>query len=205
MKSGRFNGNVVTYISAAMAVMMITGQTGITTYATGEAEGTEADSGLAATVSGVSQNITTCGWDNWSTYETEAFTLTDEMTDLTIAFSGHINSSYWGDIDNVRLYTVNNSSNEGSDDGSDQNDTPDETENNQNNEEDTQMDNQEPVQDETADINDAQPSQQTVVNDEKAPTAKVQSESEVVKVTKVKLNKKRRPLRYEGITLACRL
>lgn len=257
MKSGRFNGNVVTYISAAMAVMMITGQTGITTYATGEAEGTEdsfsldanvsdgnaeeekeikwkdtglvkngdfengdttgwdvsfegadgdvsgykikmdewaknnttsffnywnnnseaeemslsqtisgvsagtyklcfdadgaeADSGLAATVSGVSWNITTCGWDNWSTYETEAFTLTDEMTDLTIAFSGHINSSYWGDIDNVRLYTVNNSSNEGSDDGSDQNDTPDETENNQNDEEDTQMDNQDPVQDEPA-------------------------------------------------------
>ena len=36
MKNGRFNGNVVTYISAAMAVMMITGQTGITTYATGE-------------------------------------------------------------------------------------------------------------------------------------------------------------------------
>lgn len=64
----------------------------------------EVEPGIVLKVCDKSVEYTTTGWDVWSTYETEEFTLTEE-TDITINFEGRINSGYWGDIDNVCLYT----------------------------------------------------------------------------------------------------
>ncbi|WP_051656426.1 glycosyl hydrolase 53 family protein [Butyrivibrio sp. AE3004] len=69
-----------------------------------DADGAEAEPGIVLKVCDKSVEYTTTGWDAWSTYETEEFTLTEE-SDITIGFEGSINSGYWGDIDNVCLYT----------------------------------------------------------------------------------------------------
>ena len=43
------------------------------------------------------------GWDVWQTVDTQVFTLTEE-TELTIEFSGAINTGYWMDLDDVVLH-----------------------------------------------------------------------------------------------------
>ena len=45
----------------------------------------------------------TGGWDVWQTVATQVFTLTEE-TELTIEFSGTINTGYWMDLDDVVLH-----------------------------------------------------------------------------------------------------
>ncbi len=72
-------------------------------------EGAAYASGLSMTV-GASEVLTskvldaTTGWDAWATCESEKFTLT-EQTDVTIAFSGNLAAGYWGDLDDIVLYS----------------------------------------------------------------------------------------------------
>lgn len=68
-----------------------------------DVEGYAADTGLTISAGGVSQAVAaTTGWDVWTTYETEAFTLT-EASDVTISLTGALATGYWGDIDNIKL------------------------------------------------------------------------------------------------------
>ncbi|SEA88296.1 arabinogalactan endo-1,4-beta-galactosidase [Pseudobutyrivibrio sp. ACV-2] len=78
-----------------------------------EADGAEDESGLKLSLNGESVSIKTSGWDNWSTFSTESFTV-EEKTDLNFKISGEISSGYWGDLDNFVLYKLE--SNENSDD-----------------------------------------------------------------------------------------
>lgn len=72
-------------------------------------EGAPYASGLSMTVS-ATEAITekvldaTTGWNAWTEYESEQFTLT-EQTEVTIAFSGELAAGYWGDLDNIVLYS----------------------------------------------------------------------------------------------------
>ena len=69
-------------------------------------EGENAASGLKISIADVEQSFAdTTGWDNWTTYETDSFTLT-ESSDVTVAISGTLTSGYWGDIDNITLYSL---------------------------------------------------------------------------------------------------
>ncbi|MGN1168218.1 MAG: glycosyl hydrolase 53 family protein [Lachnospiraceae bacterium] len=72
-------------------------------------DGAEYASGLSMSVS-ATEAITekvldaTTGWDSWTEYESEEFTLT-EQTEVTIAFSGNLAVGYWGDLDDIVLYS----------------------------------------------------------------------------------------------------
>ena len=69
-------------------------------------EGENAASGLTISVADVEQSLAdTTGWDNWTTYETDSFTLS-ESSEITITLSGTLTSGYWGDIDNITLYSL---------------------------------------------------------------------------------------------------
>ena len=69
-------------------------------------EGENAASGLTISVADVEQSLAdTTGWDNWTTYETDSFTLS-ESGEITITISGTLASGYWGDIDNITLYSL---------------------------------------------------------------------------------------------------
>ncbi len=68
-------------------------------------EGYASTSGLSVTINGQSVSLNdTQGWNVWNNYETSSFTLT-EATDVTVTFTGNVPVGYWGDIDNIVLYT----------------------------------------------------------------------------------------------------
>lgn len=72
-------------------------------------EGASYASGLSMTVSGAEEITSkvldaTTDWDNWAEYESEQFTIT-EQTEVTIAFSGNLAAGYWGDLDDIVLYS----------------------------------------------------------------------------------------------------
>ncbi len=77
---------------------------------TADVAGKEVPSGISLGINnnGVVENtvpIQTTGWDSWTTIETEEFEVVENGT-ITINFSGDIAASYWGDIDNVKLYKL---------------------------------------------------------------------------------------------------
>lgn len=52
-------------------------------------------------------NVTTTGWDQWKTYETESFKLDSEDT-ITLELQGNFTGSgYWCDLDDFKLYKIN--------------------------------------------------------------------------------------------------
>ena len=72
-------------------------------------DGAEYASGLSMSVSATEAIIekmldATTGWNVWTEYESEQFTLT-EQTEVTVAFSGNLVAGYWGDFDNIVLYS----------------------------------------------------------------------------------------------------
>lgn len=72
-----------------------------------DASGAAGTSGLSLTTSAGENNsaITTTGWDQWTTVETEAFTVGEDGV-MDISISGDMSAGYWGDIDNIRLYKL---------------------------------------------------------------------------------------------------
>ena len=90
-----------------------------------EADGAESEAGVSVTINGESVSIKTTGWDSWSTFTTEEFTL-EEEEDLTVALSGDVAAGYWGDVDNFVLYSLK----ESSDDDEKDDDNKDEEEDN---------------------------------------------------------------------------
>ena len=70
-----------------------------------EADGAESEAGVSVTVNDEKISIKTTGWDSWTTFTTDEFTL-EEAEDLTIAVSGEVASGYWGDVDNFVLYSL---------------------------------------------------------------------------------------------------
>ncbi|CBK73963.1 Arabinogalactan endo-1,4-beta-galactosidase [Butyrivibrio fibrisolvens 16/4] len=90
-----------------------------------EADGAESEAGVSVSINGESVSIKTTGWDSWSTFTTEEFTL-EEEEDLTVALSGDVASGYWGDVDNFVLYSFK----ESSDDDEKDDDNKDEEEDN---------------------------------------------------------------------------
>lgn len=50
-----------------------------------------------------SDTYTTAGWDNWSTYTTDEFTLSGD-TEAAFTLSGTMPAGYWGNLDNLKLY-----------------------------------------------------------------------------------------------------
>ena len=75
-------------------------------------EGTEVngyESGLSLLINGQPTNITnvtTTGWDQWITYETESFTL-DTENRITLELQGNFaGDGYWCDLDDFKLYKL---------------------------------------------------------------------------------------------------
>ncbi len=51
-------------------------------------------------------NVTTTGWNQWKTYETESFTLNSDDT-ITLELQGNLTGSgYWCDLDDFKLYKL---------------------------------------------------------------------------------------------------
>ncbi len=48
--------------------------------------------------------LATTGWDDWQTYSTDVFTLT-ETTDIVITVSGDVEAGFWGSLDNLVLFS----------------------------------------------------------------------------------------------------
>lgn len=49
--------------------------------------------------------ISTTGWDNWTTYDSGSYTLSADGS-LTIKIEGTVNPKEWGDLDNIKLYKL---------------------------------------------------------------------------------------------------
>ncbi len=110
-------------VNAFSASYAVTGLEPGVYYASVEAAGMETASGLTlALVDGngtelvKTSEITTTGWDSWTTAATEYVEVTTDS--LTLVVSGDLPTLYWGDIDNLKLYVVGEASD----------DTDDETE-----------------------------------------------------------------------------
>ena len=81
-----------------------------TYYVSIDADGEAKDCGLSLSASdadgnvlGSSDSIETEGWDAWNSYTTGSFTF--DGGNLTITLSGDLPAGYWGDVDNLVLYT----------------------------------------------------------------------------------------------------
>ncbi len=81
-----------------------------TYYVSIDADGQETASGLQMAAKDEDGNILsesdvmeTAGWDVWNSYTTGSFQF--EGGSLTITISGELPAAYWGDIDNLMLYT----------------------------------------------------------------------------------------------------
>lgn len=74
-----------------------------------EADGATSQSGMTVSIAGEKIDVETTGWDSWSTFTTEEFTVADKE-DITVSFSGKVESGYWGDVDNFVLYALEDSS-----------------------------------------------------------------------------------------------
>lgn len=77
-----------------------------------DGKGTEVngcESGLALLIDGQPTgitNVTTTGWNQWKTYETESFTLDSDST-VTLELQGNVTGSgYWCDLDDFKLYKL---------------------------------------------------------------------------------------------------
>ena len=88
-----------------------------TYYVSIDADGEAKESGLSlvaadadGTVLGSSDAIETQGWDAWNSYTTGSFTF--DGGNLTITLSGDLPAGYWGDVDNLVLYTDTDDENE---------------------------------------------------------------------------------------------
>ena len=88
-----------------------------TYYVSIDADGEAKGSGLSlvaadadGTVLGSSDSIETEGWDAWNSYTTGSFTF--DGGNLTITLSGDLPAGYWGDVDNLVLYTDADDENE---------------------------------------------------------------------------------------------
>ena len=88
-----------------------------TYYVSIDADGEAKDCGLSlsasdadGTVLGSSDAIETQGWDAWNSYTTGSFTF--DGGNLTITLSGDLPAGYWGDVDNLVLYTDTDDENE---------------------------------------------------------------------------------------------
>ena len=88
-----------------------------TYYVSIDADGEAKESGLSlvaadadGTVLGSSDAIETQGWDAWNSYTTGSFTF--DGGNLTITLSGDLPAGYWGDVDNLVLYTDADDENE---------------------------------------------------------------------------------------------
>ena len=74
-----------------------------------EVDGEDADSRLYHVVSWPGAEpvsagpVVTTGWDQWQTFTTETFELT-ETADVTFSLCGTAPTGYWGHLDNLRLY-----------------------------------------------------------------------------------------------------
>lgn len=88
-----------------------------TYYVSIDADGEAKDCGLSLSASdadgnvlGSSDSIETQGWDAWNSYTTGSFTF--DGGNLTIILSGDLPAGYWGDVDNLVLYTDADDENE---------------------------------------------------------------------------------------------
>mgnify|MGYP002772139584 CR=1 FL=1 len=88
-----------------------------TYYVSIDADGEAKDCGLSLSASdadgnvlGSSDSIETQGWDAWNSYTTGSFTF--DGGNLTITLSGDLPAGYWGDVDNLVLYTDADDENE---------------------------------------------------------------------------------------------
>ena len=88
-----------------------------TYYVSIDADGEAKDCGLSLSVAdadgnvlGSSDSIETEGWDAWNSYTTGSFTF--DGGNLTITLSGDLPAGYWGDVDNLVLYTDADDENE---------------------------------------------------------------------------------------------
>ena len=88
-----------------------------TYYVSIDADGEAKDCGLSLSASdadgnvlGSSDAIETEGWDAWNSYTTGSFTF--DGGNLTITLSGDLPAGYWGDVDNLVLYTDADDENE---------------------------------------------------------------------------------------------
>lgn len=88
-----------------------------TYYVSIDADGEAKDCGLSLSASdadgnvlGSSDSIETEGWDAWNSYTTGSFTF--DGGNLTITLSGDLPAGYWGDVDNLVLYTDADDENE---------------------------------------------------------------------------------------------
>lgn len=71
--------------------------------------GAASDSGLSysvtaggSTLVSGSESYTTTGWDNWTTYTTDEFSLAENI-EVTFTLSGTVPAGYWGYLDNLTL------------------------------------------------------------------------------------------------------
>jgi len=75
-----------------------------------DVSGKAANSGLALKVSNSNDLLTqlaisTTGWDQWITIESEEFRVEDKDL-INISFEGDLAAGYWGDLDDVKLYKL---------------------------------------------------------------------------------------------------
>lgn len=70
-----------------------------------DVSGEEGSSGLSLQFGSSTKEITTNGWDNWSTVETDIIHITEAQT-LVLSVIGSLSSSYWCDLDNFKLYKL---------------------------------------------------------------------------------------------------
>lgn len=79
-------------------------------------EGATAVSGLSIEVGETKMDLpATIGWDNWESYETEAFTLTENQN-VVVAITGKLSAGYWGDFDDFVLLKAVESNTDDEDD-----------------------------------------------------------------------------------------
>ena len=98
-------------VNAFSATYEVTGVEPGVYYASVEAAGMEAASGLTLSIvdgNGTeltkTADIATTGWDSWTTAATEYVEVTTDS--LTLVVSGNLPTLYWGDLDNLKLYVV---------------------------------------------------------------------------------------------------
>lgn len=79
-------------------------------------EGATAVSGLSIEVGETKMDLpATTGWDNWESYETEAFTLTENQN-VVVTITGKLSAGYWGDFDDFVLLKAVESNTDDEDD-----------------------------------------------------------------------------------------
>lgn len=70
-----------------------------------QADGEAMESGLSLSIGGNGAGITTTGYNNWITVETENYTL-EEAGTITLTISGNMPAEYWINLDNLTLCKI---------------------------------------------------------------------------------------------------